>query len=341
MNGYERCCAAIGWQKPDSIPVVPQNSVMAISRSGYGMTECLKNSIKLATALLEAQEEFGYDGILLGPDSAILAEALGCETRYREDDSPGVVGHIIEKIEDVDALKPIDLSKNKRVKVWLDATRLILEKTKGKVYVICRADQGAFSLATLLRGAENMMLDLALNADPARTAKLLEFCNSIHIQFAQLVKATGAHATTCGDAYCGPGLIGPEMYERFAFPFQKKAVESIEKDIGIPYSIHICGQTGVIHEMWSKTEASIFEVDHNTDIKSLREYTVGKTCLLGNLDTTMLCNGTTSDVKEACRKLLNSIDSSTGFILSSGCSMSANTNPANVHAMVEAGREFM
>jgi len=340
MNGYERCCAAITWQKPDCIPVVPQNTVMAISHSGYGMIECLRNPEKLANAVLEAQEEFGYDGILLGPDSAILAEALGCETRYREDDSPAVVGNIIEKIEDVDILKSIDLSKNKRVNVWLDATRIILEKTKGKIYVICRADQGAFSLATLLRGTENMMLDLALDVDPARTAKLLEFCNSIHIKFARLIKDTGAHATTCGDAYCGPGLIGPDMYERFAFPYQKKAVESIKNEIGIPYSIHICGKTGAIHNTWSKTGASIFEVDHNTDIKNLREFTLGKTCLLGNLDTSMLCNGTTSEVKEACNKLLNSIDPSSGFILSSGCSMSANTNPENVHAMVEAARDY-
>ena len=243
MNGYERCKSAIGWQKTDCVPAVPQNTVMAISRSGYGMIECLKNPVKLANSVLEAQQEYGYDGNLLGPDSVILAEALGCETHYREDDSPGVVGHIIENIEDVDDLKPIDLLKNKRVNVWLDATRMILEKTKGKVYVICRADQGAFSLATLLRGAENMMLDLALNIDPARISRLLEFCNSVHMQFARLVKDTGAHATTCGDAFCGPGLIGPDLYERFAFPYQKKAVDYIEGEIGIPYSIHICGDS--------------------------------------------------------------------------------------------------
>jgi uroporphyrinogen decarboxylase len=339
MNGYERCKSAIGWQKTDCIPVVPQNTVMAISRSGYGMIECLKNPVKLANAVLEAQLEYGYDGILLGPDSVILAEALGCETQYLGDDSPGVVGHIIQNIEDVDNLKPIDLLKNKRVNVWLDATRLILEKTKGKVYVICRADQGAFSLATQLRGAENMMLDLVMNVDPARTARLLDFCNLVHIQFARMVKATGAHATTCGDAYCGPGLIGPDLYKMFAFPYQKRAVESIETEIGIPYSIHICGKTAAIHEAWSKTGASVFEVDHLTDMVSLRKHTFRKTCLLGNIDTTLLCSGTTSEVREACNVLLNSIDPSTGFILSSGCSMSANTDPDNVHAMVEAARK--
>ncbi len=340
MNGFERCSAAINWIKPDGIPVVPQNTVMAIGSSGYGMIECLKDPVKLANAVLEAQNEYGYDGILLGPDSVVLAEALGCEARYRDDDSPALVAHIIERIEGVDGLEPIDLSKNKRINVWLDAARLILEKTKGDVYVICRADQGAFSLATQLRGAENMMIDLALNVDPARTARLLDFCNSVHIQFARLVKATGAHATTCGDAYCGPGLIGPDLYERFAFPYQKRAVESIENEIGIPYSIHICGKTAPIHEVWSKTGASVFEVDHLTDMVGLRKHTLGKTCLLGNIDTTLLCDGTASEVSKACHDLLNSIDTETGFILSSGCSMSANTNPDNVHAMVESARNY-
>ena len=210
MNGYERCMAALQWGKPDRIPVVPQNADMAINLSGYGMYECSHNPQKLASALLEAQEKMQYDGIMLGADAAILAEALGCETVYREDNPPAIVGSVLSKLSDVDTLQEIDLSKNRRIIAWLDASRITLEKTKGEVFLICRADQGAFSLATLLRGSQEWMIDLAMEEDVPRIMKLLEFCNNVHIQFARLVKSVGAHATTCGDAYCGPGLISPE-----------------------------------------------------------------------------------------------------------------------------------
>ena len=340
MNGYERCMAALTWNKPDRIPVVPQNSDMAIHLSGYGMYECSHNPQKLATALLEAQEKMQYDGIMLGADAAILAEALGCETVYREDSPPAIVGHVLSELSDVDKLQEIDLSKNQRIITWLEASRIILEKTKGKLFVICRADQGAFSLATLLRGSQEWMLDLALGEDIPRIMKLLEFCNCVHIQFAKLIKSVGTHATTCGDAYCGPGMISPEMYEKYALPFQQKASFRITNETGLPYSIHICGVTDLIHDLWVQSGATFFEIDHCTNIKQLREKTLGKISLLGNLETSLLCLGTPVKVKEKCHELFDIMKFESGFILSSGCSMGANTKVENVLAMVEASKEF-
>lgn len=340
INGYERCLATLQWKKTDRIPVIPQNNDMAIHLSGYGMYECLHNPAKLASAVLEAQEKFGYDGIMLGPDAAILSEALGCETVYREEDPPAVVSHILSELSDVDKLPPINLSKSKRINTWLEASRIVLEKTKGKVFLICRADQGAFSLATLLRGSEQWMLDLAFGEDIPRIMKLLEYCNEAHIQFARMIKAVGAHATTCGDAYCGPGLISPEMYEQFALPFQQKAATQITKEIGIPYSIHICGKTDIIHDLWVQSGATFFEIDHCTNISQLREKTLNKISLFGNLDTSLLCWGTPGDVEQKCRVLFDIMMPSSGFILSSGCSMAGNTKEENVFAMVEAAKRF-
>lgn len=340
MTGYERCMAALQWKKPDRIPVVPQNSDMAIHTSGYGMHECLHNPEKLASALLEAQEKMGYDGIMLGPDAAILAEALGCETVYRENDPPAVINHVLSELSDIDKLPKIDLSRNKRINTWLEASRIILEKTKGKTFLICRADQGAFSLATLLRGSENWMLDLAMEEDVPQIMKLLEYCNEAHIQFARMIKAVGAHATTCGDAYCGPGLISPEMFEQYALPFQQKASAQIVNAIKLPYSIHICGTTDLIHDLWIQSGATFFEIDHRTDIAQLRKKTLNKISLFGNLDTSLLCFGTPGEVTQKCKELFDIMMPSSGFILSSGCSMAGNTKEENVFAMVESAERF-
>ena len=230
MNGYQRCWNALNWKEIDRVPVIPQNSDMSIHLSGYSMKECLYDPNKLAGALLQAQEKMGYDGIMLGPDASILAEALGAEVVYRDDDPPAVVSHILNDIGEVDKLKSVDLSQNKRVQTWLEATRILLERTNNSLFIICRADQGAFSLATLLRGSQDFLLDLAIGEQKDKIYKLLDYCNDVHIQFAKLVKAVGAHATTCGDAYCGPGLISPAMYEEYVLPYHKQAVYQIKEN---------------------------------------------------------------------------------------------------------------
>ena len=340
MNGYTRCLKALNWEKPDRIPVIPQNSDMSIHLSGYGMRECLYDGKKLANALLSAQEKMGYDGIMIGPDASILAEAAGCEVDYRDDDPPAVTAPILTRLDEVDKLEVPDLSKNQRIKAWLDATKAIIEKTKGEIFVICRADQGAFSLASLLRGSQEFMIDLAMGEQPEQVKKLLDFSNKLHIQFAGLIKESGAHATTCGDAYCGPGLISPEMYREYALPYQKEAVKEIQDRMKLPYSIHICGVTDKIHDCWPDTGAKFFEVDHCTDIVSLRKKTYGKTSLFGNINTSSLCFSSPEEIKTECNELFDKINPSTGFILSSGCSMSANSKTENVIAMMEAAKEY-
>jgi MtaA/CmuA family methyltransferase len=302
------------------------------------MIEGSKDSKKLANALLEAQEKFGYDGIMLGPDAAILAEALGCPAEYRVDDPPAITGHIIETYDDVDKLKIPDMHKDGRMKVWLEATEILLDKCKD-VFVICRADQVAFSLAALLRGMENLSIDITLGENTEGIQKLLEFCNQCHIEFARAVKATCAHMTTCGDAYGGPELIGPKRYKEYVFPYEKEATDIIQNEIGLPYSIHICGNTDAIHGIWPETGAAAFEVDHKTNIQSLRDASLGKVTIIGNLNTTMLCNDPSETVIEACKELFEVMMPDSGFILSSGCSMSANTKSENVEAMVEAAKE--
>ncbi len=340
MTSYERCMAALHWERPDRVPVVPQNSDMAIHLAGYDMIEASRDPVKLAISLLQSQSRFGYDGILLGPDAAILAEAVGCETVYRADDPPAIVGCAIQNLSEVKNLKVPDMAKDGRMHVWLDAIRIIRQRIGKSVFLICRADQCAFSLAALIYGMENLSLAIAEGEQSAEIEALLRYAHECHIAFARAIRDAGADMTTCGDSYGGPALIGPQTYETLTFPWEKAAANYIQKELGIPYSIHICGNTQGIHHIWPKTGAACFEVDHLTDIASLRRTTVGKNALLGNLDTGLLCYGTAGEVETECRKLFNLMGKESGFLLSSGCSMSTNSSPDLLAAMVDAAKEY-
>jgi len=340
VNCFERCAAAINWDKPDRVPVIPQNSDMAMQEAGYSFVEGSHDGEMLADALIKAQKKYKFDGLMLGPDAAILAEAAGCEAAYRETDPPAIVGHALENLDDVDKLKIVDIYKDGRMHAWIKATKILKKEYGNSLFIISRADQGAFSLAALLYGMDKFSIELALNTNPEQVHKLLEYSLNLHVRFAAVLKEAGADMVTCGDAYCGPSLIGPDYYKQYSFDYEKSAVEQIEKGIGIPYSIHICGNTDAIHDIWPETGATMFEVDHLTDIRSLRKATMGRTTILGNLDTEMLCNGASDEVDTACRELIDFMMPDSGFILSSGCSMSGNSSPDLLHVVVESAKKY-
>ncbi|MDC7226734.1 MAG: uroporphyrinogen decarboxylase family protein [Spirochaetales bacterium] len=100
------------------------------------------------------------------------------------------------------------------------------------------------------------------------------------------------------------------------------------------------GETDGIHDIWPATGAKMFEVDHLTDIKSLRAATMGKTTLLGNLDTALLCNGTPAEVEADAKDLIEFMMPESGFILSSGCSMSGNSSKELLHVLVESAKKY-
>ena len=116
------------------------------------------------------------------------------------------------------------------------------------VFLMGSADQGPFSIACLLRGTTQFMMDL-MTEDEALIGDVLDYCRRISAIFAKAQKDAGAHATSIGDAFAGPNLISPDMYRQFALEPERKLTKEVQ-DYGIPFSVHICGNTnGIIKDM--------------------------------------------------------------------------------------------
>ena len=221
---------------------------------------------------------------------------------------------------------------------WLEATRTLVDAIGDHVFVMGRADQGPFSIACLLRGTTQFMMDL-LTEDQKLIEDVLEYCRTISAVFAKAQKDAGAHATSIGDAFAGPNLISPDLYRQFALEPEKKLTQEVQ-DYGIPFSIHICGNTnGIIQDM-GMTGARILEIDWMLDIKEARKLVPEDTVLMGNIDPSFpLVIGTSSDVEAAVK---NVIEATGGrrHIISSGCAMGRNTPPENFKAFIAAARKY-
>ena len=340
MNSLERCMAVLNGETPDRLPIVPQCFMLAVETAGLKISDVNRNGRKMAQAHIISQEKYGYDGCVIDFDDATIAEAVGAKVIYREDE-PAIVDEeqpVLKDLRDVYDMPIPDPASSGRLNEWLEATRTLSEAIGDHVFIMGRADQGPFSIACLLRGTTQFMMDL-LTEDKQLIDDVLEYCRKISAVFAKAQKDAGAHVTSIGDAFAGPNLISPDMYRQFALIPEQKLAKEVQ-DYGIPFSIHICGNTnGIIQDMGT-TGAKILEVDWMLDIKEARRLVPEDTVLVGNIDpSSPLVIGTPSDVDAAVKRLIEATKGKR-HIISSGCAMGRNTPPENFKAFIEAAHRY-
>ncbi|MEI8234835.1 MAG: uroporphyrinogen decarboxylase family protein [Verrucomicrobiota bacterium] len=341
MTGLERCETVLAGGVADCVPVVPQAFMFAAGAAGIRVGEFARNAAKMVEAQVACQAKYGYDGCVIDFDDASLAEACGAKVVFRDDD-PAIVDEsapVLKDLRDVDNLRLPDPWNDGRLPIWLEATRLLKARIGDHVFIMGRADQGPFSLACLLRGAQQFMMDLMDEENRDQVKRLIEFCRQACARFALAQKEAGAHATSIGDAFAGPNLISPDLYREFALGPEIRLTEKIQA-AGIPFSIHICGNTtGIIADMGT-TGARILEVDWLLDMAAARKAVPEGTVLMGNVNPSdPLVLGKPEAVDAAARRVIEATGGR-GLILSSGCAMGRNTPPENMQALIAAARKY-
>ena len=339
MTSKERCLAVLEGKTPDVLPVVPQCFMFAVETAGMKIGNVNKSGRKMAEAHVISQGKYGYDGCVIDFDDATIAEAIGAKVIFR-DDEPAIVDEtqpVLKDLRDIYDLPLPDLSKG-RLSEWLEATSILKEKIGDHVFIMGRADQGPFSIACLLRGSAQFMMDL-MTEDPQVVADVIEYCRKSSAIFAKAQKDAGADITSIGDAFAGPNLISPEMYREFAFEPEKKLVEEVQA-YGIPMSVHICGNTNKIIADMGQTHAKVLEVDWELDMEEARKVVPEDTVLMGNIDPSYpLVLGTPQEVDLAVKNVIEKTRGK-GHIVSSGCALGRNTPPENLKALISATRKY-
>lgn len=340
MNSLQRVQTVLNGEIPDRLPVIPQSFLFAVSHSGYSIGKINRNPAQMAQCHIECREKFGYDGCVMDVDDAALAEACGAKVTYREGGVAAVEDSepVLEDLRDIDSLHMPNPKKDGRLPEWLETTHRIAEKIGKEAIIIGRGDQGPFNLLCMLRGTQEFMMDL-LTEEEEVIYHALEWTTKAHIAFAKAQIEAGAHISSMGDSYASPNLVSPEIYEKYALPYEKEVVRQVQTPI-IPYSVHICGDTNRIIEKMGTTGAKILEIDWKVDMGRARKVVDEHTVLMGNVNPSdPLYTGTEVQVQNAVKKIITDTKGK-GIIVSSGCAMGDNTKPENVAALVEAVKEY-
>lgn len=340
MNSKQRVQAVIDGKLPDRVPVCLHNFLLASKEAGVPLEKYLSDPDAAAWAHLHAVEKYGYDCILIDLDTTLLAEAMGA----KRDCTPGEPGHIaapaIGSLDEVDKLKVVNPERDGRIPVLLEAVRIMVKKAGNEVSIRGNADQCAFSLAGLLRGMQDFLMDLASEPDHHGITRLLEVCYQSHLAVHRAVKKAGAHFTSLGDSPAGPDMLSPKMFERYARPYEERLVKELAAD-GTFVAIHICGDTTKILPSLSRYPSCGFELDYKTDSRRAKESVGGKHVLFGNIDPSgVIARGTAAEVARKTRELISIWKPGGRFILNAGCAIPSTTPPENIRALVRAAQEF-
>ena len=76
-----------------------------------------------------------------------------------------------------------------------------------------------------------------------------------------------------------------------------------------------------------------------TDFVRAKEVLKGHMCIQGNVPSSLLQTGTVQDVKDYCKKLIDTVGKNGGFILSPRSSTD-EVKPANLKAMIDFTHEY-
>jgi uroporphyrinogen decarboxylase len=137
-------------------------------------------------------------------------------------------------------------------------------------------------------------------------------------------------------------MISPKQFREFALPYLTEVVGKITALSGAAPSLHICGNTSKIWPEMTDTGVSILSLDDAVDLAEAKALVGDRVALLGNVrPTASMYLGTPDDVRaNALECLAKGWDNPKGYILGLGCGLPIDTKPENIHALVNAAREF-
>lgn len=314
------------------------NFMHATREAGLRMKDYYTSGANAARVHIEAAERYGLDGILLDIDTAVMAEALGVPVDHPDDSPPRVKGSRIDSLEAVRDLPPPNVAASPRVQVSLEAAGRIKDYFGDEVYLRGNCDQAPFSLASMVRGAADWMMDLATDGEAA--VPLLDYCLEACLQLIDLMVQQGVHMISHGDSPAGPDVVSPAMFRQYAAPYERKLCERAHA-AGLPYLMHICGKTDRIVTEFRTLEFDAVELDYKTDIHLIHHELGEEVTLFGNLDPTgVLTNGSVEFVEEMALDLLQLYADSPRLVLNAGCAIPASAPAKNLERLVYVAHNF-
>lgn len=321
-----------GTQSKRAMPIL---SFPCVSLLGVTVRELISDSELQAKGMKLVADRTKAAASVSFMDLSVEAECFGATVVVSDDEVPTVKGRVINDMDEAEALE-IPMVGSGRTQIYIEAIQKARKEITDRP--VLAGMIGPFSLAARLFDVSEIMMDCYDEPDMVHT--VLEKVTAFLIEYAKTYKAVGANGIVMAEPVAG--LLSPTLEEEFSSPYVKKIIDAVGDDHFIVI-YHNCGDN--VSRMLTSilsTGAAAYHfgnaVDMETDIIAQVPSDV---IVMGNVDPAgVLRMGSSENVKEVTRSLMERCCKYENFVLSSGCDVPPMTPWENIDAFFEASNEF-
>ncbi|MGW8256738.1 MAG: uroporphyrinogen decarboxylase family protein, partial [Thermoguttaceae bacterium] len=312
-------------------PVEARVAPVGADQLGVPYRKYASNYRTLVEAQLLTAERFAFDHVSVISDPTREAADCGARVRFFDDQPPAIdeTESLLSDKRRLSSLRTPDPVCG-RMHDRVQAAALFHEKIGGEL-AIEGWIEGPCAEAADLRGINHLMTDFF--DDPVFVRDLFDFTLELGLRFGKAQVDAGVDIVGVGDA--AASLVGPQIYEEFVLPYEKRLVDGLHA-LGTKIRLHICGNTKRILQGMASLGCDIVDIDSMVSFADARLRMGPDQLLAGNIDTVkILRNGTPESVAASvnqCRE-----EAGSRYIIAAGCEVPRETPAANVHALGEKG----
>lgn len=333
MNSYERVMNRLQGRTVDRPPNLCILMGFAAQYANIPYRDFCLNSEKMVEANIRCHKDFGVDIVTVMSDPYGEAMDYGMDVNFPPDANPSMVRPFWMEEPTVDSIPLRTIEETSRMKARVKTIELYARQLKGEC-PIAGWVEGAVAEYCDLRDINRAMMDFA--EEEPYLDEILDRLTQQAIIYSEAQIDAGADIIGLGDAACS--LMGPSLYARYGFPYEKRLVDAIHAK-GAKVKLHICGNCEPLLPQIAQLKADIVDIDWMVDFKKAAEVLKGSSAVSGNFDpVSVLLRGSEEDVRNAVKKCLQ--DGNETTLISGGCETPPATSYANLLAVNQALMEY-
>lgn len=328
MNSRERVLAHLAGRPVDRLPLMPITMMFAADLVGAKYRDYCTDYKVLAEAQIRTAEKFGFDYVNTMSDPAREAADCGAAVQYFDQQPVALIEDqaLLADKSDLARLKIPDPLGGGRMHNGVNAVAYLKQRV-GQEKLVEGWIEGPCAEGADLRGINTLMLDFF--DDPPFVRDLFAFVIELELRFAKAQIDAGADLIGVGDA--AASLVGPEIYNEFVWPYEKKLMDGIHA-LGGRARLHICGNTRKILDGMGRLGCEVVDLDFLCPVAEGRAQMGPKQVLLGNMNPVQtIRDGKPATILEAVAKCHQ--ESGPRYIVGPGCEIPRDTPHENVQAL--------
>ena len=326
MKPKERLNARLSGRPVDKIPNMNIFMAVIAREAGVSYRDYVLDYRNLVRGNLICAEKYGVDSVGVISESRETA-AYGASVIFPESSSPYSDPPLIGDDFDLSKISLFDPLEHPRTLDRVKACESLSEKA-GADYPVIGWIEGCLAQAAELRGVNSIMMDLA--EEESYLDDLIPMLHGPQKRFAKAQVDAGADIIGVGNAVSS--LVGPALYEKYGFPWDK-AITGYIHGLGARVKLHICGNITAILPLIKQVGADILDVDWMVDFAAAAKFFDGsKTAVNGNMDPVrVMMRGSLEEVEKQVNFCVNAGTNTT--LISGGCEIPAATPDKNLLLM--------